>query len=110
MARGKHARRAIKGSTVIIAFMYATWVGYILFQAHFYAQTLSFLPSEMTVATAALFIGETVALARLKMAKEGTPLKAKQNQWLTRLGIAESDIEQDALNTSAQNEEGKYHG
>ena len=110
MARGKHARKAVKGSTVIISFMYATWVGYILFQAHFYTQTLSFMPSEMTIATAALFIGETVALARLKMAKEGTTLEAKQNQWMTRLGISESELEQDALKISAENGKRETHG
>ena len=102
--KGKHAKKGINGSTVIIAFMYATWVAYVLFQAAYYTETYTFLPAEITLGTAALFIGETVSLARLKMAKEGTKLSPKNNQWLSRLGIAEGSFEQDALETSAENE------
>lgn len=103
--RGKHRKRRIKGSTVIICIMYATWIGYLAFQAHYYQQNFTFLPAEVTVATAALFIGETVALARLKMAKEGATLKPKQNQFMQQLGIAESGFEQDAMEESAKRAE-----
>lgn len=48
-----------------------------------------FLPSEITFGTAALFIVETVSLARLKMAKEGTDVTAVSgsNAFLQKLGL-----------------------
>ena len=103
-----------KGSTVIIAFMYATWVGYIAAQVWVH-QTCSYvspsgtytsvwLPSEVTYGTAALFIAETVSLARLKMAKEGYDVKPKkQNTFLSKLGLTGlEDFDEDAVNVAAK--------
>jgi len=93
-----------KGSTVIIAFMYATWTGYLAFQAWCKLTIDAFLPSEVTYGTAALFIVETVSLARLKLAKEGNHLPArKQNPFLSKIGLAEvPDFEEEAQNESAK--------
>lgn len=102
----KHAKREIKGSTVIIAAMYALWIAYIIAQIWTYARYHSWLPSEITYGTAACFIVETVALARLKMAKEGTVLPAKKsNQFLQRLGLVDtSELEDLAQEISTENE------
>lgn len=78
----------IKGSTVIIIFMYVTWILYLFLQIWARKTIGAFLPSEVTLGTAALFIVETVSLARLKMAKEGDKVGAKQNNtFLQRLGL-----------------------
>ena len=93
-----HARsRSPKGSTVIIAFMYATWVGYLALQVWCKRFTGAYLPAEVTYGTAALFIAETVSLARLKMAKEGQPIgQRKANAFLGRMGMAVEDFEEEA--------------
>ncbi len=86
-----------KGSTVIIAFMYATWVGYLLLQIWCRQSLGAFLPVEVTYGTAALFIAETVSLARLKMAKEGAELPPKrQNAFLAKMGVSVDDFEEEA--------------
>lgn len=113
----KH-RRKVKGSTVIIAFMYFTWLAYLAFAAGFYFETYSltgygaFPPSEITYATAALFIGETVSLARYKMAKEGAVLKPKSsNKFMEQIGIYDSgSFEEEAMEQSRRNEEGQGRG
>lgn len=108
MLKGQHKeRRGIKGSSVIIFAMYALWIGYICAQVLTYANYHSWIPSEMTYATAACFIVETVALARIRLAKEGYILpKRKQNQFLQRLGVAEeAELEEVAQEISEQNKE-----
>ena len=95
MEHGK--RRLPKGSTVIIAFMYATWVCYLLLQIWCKQSIGAFLPVEVTYGTAALFIAETVSLARLKMAKEGSQLTPrKQNAFLGKMGVQVDDFEEEA--------------
>ena len=80
----------IKGSTIIIALMYLTWIGYIYAQVKIYMVTCEWLPAEVTLATAGLFIVETVSLARLKMAKEGTQVgKRKDNPFLGQIGLGD---------------------
>lgn len=96
-----HARRRIqppKGSTVIIAAMYVTWCAYLALQVWCRSSAGSFLPAEVTYATAALFICETVSLARLKMAKEGQKLdERKPDAFASKLGISGlEDFEQEA--------------
>ena len=66
--------KKLKGSTVIIACMYLTWSAYVAFQAWCKQAIDAFLPAEVTFGTAALFIVETVSLARLKLAKEGNTM------------------------------------
>lgn len=93
----------IKGSTVIICFMYLTWCAYLALQIWCYQTSYAFLPAEVTYGTAALFISETVSLARLKLAKEGAQIKPKTNQFLSSLGIVgDPGFEQDALEESAK--------
>lgn len=96
--RAGHARpHGPKGSTVIIAFMYATWVGYLALQVWCKHFTGAYLPAEVTYGTAALFIAETVSLARLKMAKEGQPIgQRKANAFLGKMGVAVDDFEEEA--------------
>lgn len=117
--RGKHTKiRMPKGSTIIITMMYVTWLCYLAFAAGFYFETYSltgygtFPPSEITYATAALFIGETVSLARLKMAKEGAVLKPKSgNKFMEQLGVyGEGGFEEDAMEQSRKNEETQDNG
>lgn len=77
-----------KGSTVIITFMYLTWVAYLFAMVYVYLIVGEWFPSEVTFATAALFIAETVSLARLKMAKEGQKVEPKKaNPFLEQIGL-----------------------
>lgn len=83
-----------KGSTVIIVFMYVTWVLYILLSIWCKQYTEEFLPAEVTYGTAALFIVETVSLARLKMTKEGTTVTPRHtNTFLESMGLGTSEFE-----------------
>lgn len=82
--------RKVKGSTIIITFMYVTWVVYIIALVGIHLITGEWLPSEVTFATAALFIVETVSLAKLKMAKEGTHIpEKKSNPLLEQIGLTD---------------------
>ena len=96
--------KKLKGSTVIIACMYLTWSAYVAFQAGCKQAIDAFLPAEVTFGTAALFIVETVSLARLKLAKEGNQLPTrKPNAFLSRLGISDvPDFEDEAQIESAK--------
>lgn len=96
--------RKLKGSTVIIACMYLTWTAYVAFEAWCKQAVGAFLPAEVTFGTASLFIVETVSLARLKMAKEGTGLsQKKQNPFLSKIGIGDvPDFEDEAQIESAK--------
>lgn len=77
-----------KGSTVIITFMYLTWVIYIVALVAIHLIAGEWLPTEVTLCTAALFIAETVSLARLKMAKEGINVgEKKNNSFLEQAGV-----------------------
>lgn len=90
--------KSIKGSTIIIALMYLTWIAYIYAQVKIYMVTCEWLPAEVTLATAGLFIVETVSLARLKMAKEGLPIGEKtSNPFLEQAGLVDMpDFEEEA--------------
>ena len=80
--------KKIKGSTIILILMYVTWVVYLAALVWINQLTGMWLPMEVTTATAALFIVETVSLARLKMAKEGTNVgKKTNNSFLEKIGI-----------------------
>lgn len=79
-----------KGSTVIIAFMYLTWIAYLALQIWCYSTQFTFLPSEVTIATAGLFITETASLAALKMRKEGTKAPNSDNHHLSSIGASGS--------------------
>lgn len=94
-----------KGSTVIIVFMYLTWILYLGFQLHVRTKTGAWLPSEVTYGTAALFIVETVSLARLKLAKEGNEIPEQQNNvFLSKLGLNSLEtFEQDVQEVSKKN-------
>ena len=87
--------KKIKGSTLIIVFMYATWVAYLFFQAACYSEFHVFLPSEVTILTGGLFIVETVSLLRLKLAKEGETLlhNKSANPLVERVGASLPDLE-----------------
>lgn len=94
-----------KGSTVIITFMYVTWVIYLIAMVVVYNMVGEWFPSEITFATAALFIAETVSLARLKMAKEGTNIgKKKNNAMLEQIGVyGDSEFEEMAQEINSKN-------
>ena len=94
----------IKGSTIIIFLMYVTWIAYLFLQIWCKQHTNAFLPAEVTYGTAALFIVETVSLARLKMAKEGASVPAKTaNSFLQRLGLGNvSDFENEVQAAQAR--------
>ena len=100
----------IKGSTIIIALMYLTWIGYIYAQVKIYMVTCEWLPAEITLATAGLFIVETVSLARLKMAKEGAPVgKKKDNPFLEQIGLGDMPDFEDEVQKEME-EIAKAHG
>ena len=96
----------IKGSTIIITFMYLTWIAYIVESVKVYTLVGEWLPTEITVATAGLFIVETVSLARLKMAKEGTDVgEKKSNPFLEQIGLSDMpDFEEEVQEELAQEE------
>lgn len=78
----------IRGSTVCVTAMYATWVAYMGVCIWCRRELEVWPPAEMTYATAALFIAETASLARIRMAKEGFELtKREANPFLAKLGI-----------------------
>ncbi len=109
MNHGKPKVPKPKGSTIIIVFMYVTWIAYLAFQLYVKTQTNTWLPAEVTYGTAALFIVETVSLARLKLAKEGNVLPEKpMNAFASKLGIGTSmeTFEEDAKKASKANERG----
>ena len=103
----------VKGSTVIIVFMYVTWILYLCLQIWARKNIGAFLPSEVTLGTAALFIVETVSLARLKMAKEGDKVGAKPtNTFLQRIGLSnlvDFEEETQTAQLKAQREKGKQN-
>jgi hypothetical protein len=103
----------VKGSTVIIVFMYVTWIGYLWLQLWARKNIGAFLPSEVTLGTAALFIVETVSLARLKMAKEGDKVGAKPNNtFLQRIGLnnlVDFEEETQTAQLKAQREKGEQN-
>lgn len=101
---------SIKGSTIIIALMYLTWIAYIYAQVKIYMITCEWLPAEVTLATAGLFIVETVSLARLKMAKEGTQVcKKKDNPFLGQIGLGDMPDFEDEVQNEME-EIAKAHG
>ena len=94
----------IKGSTLIIIFMYVSWIAFLPFMVFVKLITGSFLPDSVVYGTSALFIVETVSLARLKMAKEGSPVPAqKTNSFLARMGLTGiTDFEEDVQTENAK--------
>lgn len=95
----------VRSSTVIIALMYVTVVGYVVLDTWMYLTSYTFLPMDATALVGACFVAETVSLARLRMAKEqGRPMPAKaDNPYLAQLGASglpdfEPEV-QDALST-----------
>lgn len=64
-------RRGLKGSDIYLLAMYAGWIAYIVFAAFTYYHTHAWFPLEMTLGTVVLFLYETFALYRLKLANEG---------------------------------------
>lgn len=90
MMGGKHSRPRVRASTVIIAVMYASVVLYVAFNAWYYERTFTFLPDSLTAMVGAVFVGETVSLAKLRMAKEQggqSSGQAHTNNYLEQLGV-----------------------
>ena len=101
----------IKGSTIIIALMYLTWIAYIYAQVKIYMITCEWLPAEVTLATAGLFIVETVSLARLKMAKEGSPVgEKKNNPFLEQVGLSDMPDFEDEVQAIAKTHDDERDG
>lgn len=96
----------LKGSTVCIIAMYAGWIVYIIAQIVCYAAMQVFLPFEITVGTAAVFVVETIELARLKMAKEGVVVKNRTvNAFIEQLGLKDLpsfDLEIEEINRKTE--------
>lgn len=99
-----------KGSTICIAAMFLGWIAYVVAQGAFYAHFKTWLPMEITWGTAALFLGECVSLARLKLAKEKQPVTPKrENTMLAKLGVTnlpdfEDEVQEAAGKHSKQEE------
>lgn len=95
--------KAPKGSTVCIAVMFIGWTAYVIAQGWYYTKTHAWLPVELTWGTIGLFLVETVSLARLKMAKEGLPMKNKiVNPMLKKLGVELPDFEEEVQEEAAK--------
>lgn len=86
-------RHRVKGSTIIISVMFAAVVAYVALDVWLYLTAYMFLPSDVTYIVGACFVGETVALAKLKIAKEqGNAAPAKRpNQFMQGLGLYDLD-------------------
>lgn len=89
MARFKD--KGPKGSTIIISVMFVATVAYVALNTWLLLRIGFCLPSDVTYLVGAVFVSETVSLARLKMSKEqgkSTP-QPQQNKELQNLGIYE---------------------
>lgn len=64
------ANKGIKGSTVIILFMFLAVIAYVTVDIWCYKNLYSWIPYDASAIVAACFVAETVSLAKLKMAKE----------------------------------------
>lgn len=111
----KKTKTKIKGSSICIAVMFIGWIWYISMQILCYWKLHTWLPESITWGTIGLFLVETVSLARLKLAKEGEPIKNKiVNPMLKKLGVELPDFEEEVQeakeatsNTAKENDEGK---
>lgn len=66
-----NGRKRLKGSDVCLVVMFAGWVWYVEHMSWLFIKTGSWPPLEFTACSALLFLFETWALYKLKIAKEG---------------------------------------
>lgn len=71
MPTKRKPKSLIKGSTVCLATMYVSCILYVALSIAVFACYGTWLPDMLTLCFFAVFAVETVALSRLKMAKEG---------------------------------------
>lgn len=87
----RHMREPVKGSTIIIALMFAAVVAYVAVDIWVYANYHSWIPYDASAIVGACFVAETVSLAKLKMAKESGRAadysKKASNSFMTKLGV-----------------------
>lgn len=62
--------KGVKGSTVIIFFMFLAVIAYVAVDIWCYKNLYSWVPYDASAIVGACFVAETVSLAKLKMAKE----------------------------------------
>lgn len=98
-----------RGSTAIICVMYVSTVVYVIAQAWYYKNFYAWFPTEVTALIGAVFVAETVSLARLRMAKEqGRAMPAKQSDpFLSRIGADVPDFEEEVQRQLAQDQQPK---
>lgn len=70
MEEQNQKRKRFSGSDVILLVMYAGWIWYICFVAFIYINANAWMPIEITIGTVLLFLYETFALYKLKLARE----------------------------------------
>lgn len=94
--------KRVKGSTVCIALMFATWVGYLIACFAYHSVSKTWPPAELTYATCLLFVVETWQLARFKLAKErgsedrAKAILAEENTFISgKTGIATASVVDD---------------
>lgn len=80
----------VRGSTIIIAVMFASWVAFIIAAVYIRLLVGDWLPSEIIVASAGLFITELACLAKIRMAKEGAKAPEQSNSEMDQIGAGES--------------------
>ena len=80
----------VRGSTVIIAVMFASWVAFVAATVWIRLIVGDWLPSEIIVASAGLFITELACLAKIRMAKEGAKAPPQSNSEMDQMGAGES--------------------
>ena len=84
-------------------------MAYVALQIWFYDRYMTFLPVELTGFFAAVFVAETVSLARLRMAKEqGRPMPAKAHDpYLSSIGADVPDFEDEVQQVLSDQKEEK---
>lgn len=108
-----YERRRIKGSTVIIAAMFAAVIAYVATDIWCYATYRSWIPYDASAIVGACFVAETVSLAKLKMAKErgqvGDYSRKTSNSFMQRLGVTSlTDFSEEAVEAANQSDNDQH--
>lgn len=97
----------VRGSTLIIIAMFVTWISYIVASVYVRMLVGDWLPTEITVASAGLFITELACLAKIRLAKEGAKVPEQANSQMDEIGAGESAFS-DVLEEAIEETNGKH--
>lgn len=100
--------KGLKGSTVIITFMFLAVIAYVGVDIWCYQNLHSWIPYDASAIVGACFVAETVSLAKLKMAKEENRRadysKKGTNSFMSKLGVTSlTDFSEEAVQAANNN-------